>query len=65
LYHSGLECLHERQRHGGLISLRYRRSHPADCPGCEHGTVPVASRYGAIFAVTRAGYFAIAVQGDS
>jgi len=27
--------------------------------------VPVASRYGAIFAIMRAGCFAIAVQGDS
>jgi len=45
--------------------LRYQRSYPATCPVCWQGTVPVASWYGAIFAVTvRVGFSALAVQVD-
>jgi hypothetical protein len=43
------------------------RNPPVDCPGSGVGKSPGGpARYGAIFAITvRAGYCAIAVQGDS
>jgi hypothetical protein len=56
---------HLLNRHGSCGSLRYQRSYPAYCPVCWQGIVPVASWYGAIFAVTVCvGFCAIAVQVD-
>ena len=59
---------HLLNRHGSCGSLRYQRSYPASCPVCWQGPdsyrdVPVASWYGAIFAVTVCvGICVIAVQ---
>jgi hypothetical protein len=42
-----------------------RRTPPVECPGCEHGVVPVANQYGAVFAPSCAAGFAIAVYDES